>query len=150
MTFRNIKKVLKQRNYFLLFLISSLIYLSLSLYLTNYFFNGLSNFLTYTYYAYFNLSFNFILALLFGINLSLAYFKIKTHKSKVGFFSGFLSLFTAGCPACSLSSVCLLVAPSLAFGLVLLPFKGLEIQILGILVLSISIFIVSKDEICRK
>ena len=122
----------------------------MSIYLNYYFFNSLYNFLTLSYYSYFNLTFNFILALLFGINLSLAYFKIKTNKSKVGIVSGFLSLFTAGCPACSLSSVCLLVVPSLAFGLVLLPFKGLEIQIIGILILSTSILIISKDDKCKK
>ena len=150
MTFYNIKKVLKQRNYFMIFLISSLLYLTMSLYLNYYFFNSLYYFLTLSYYSYFNLTFNFILALLFGTNLSLAYFKIKTNKSKAGFFSGFFSLFTAGCPACSLSTACLLVAPSLAFGLALLPFKGLEIQLIGILVLSTSIFIISRDEKCKK
>ena len=157
MRIEKIKLLLKQKTYFKIFLISSILYLILSFYLIYYFFNGFYLFFNYylRYYPYFNILFTIILSFLFGINLSLIIYRFReikkyNNESGTGIFTSALSLFSAGCPVCSLSILTLLL-PSIFAGvsLVILPFKGLEIQFLGILLLLISIFVLTKENICK-
>lgn len=152
MKIKSIKIILKERKYFNIFLISFFLYLGLCVYLIYYFYNGFTQFLNYPvkYYPIASIIFSFTLSFLFGINITLIIHDIKT-KSKFGIFAIFTSFFTAGCPLCSLSILSLLI-PSLGltFLLVLLPFKGLEIQLLGILLLTLSIYITKENKICKK
>jgi len=157
MRFQKIKFLLKQKSYFRIFLISSILYLILSAYLVYYFFNGFYLFFNYSikYYPYFNILFTITLSMLFGINLSLIIYRFKeirkyNNESGTGIFTSVLSLFSAGCPVCSLSILTLLL-PSIFAGvsLAILPFKGLEIQFLGIILLLISIIILTKENTCK-
>jgi len=87
-----------------------------------------------------------IMSILFGIYLSLVVFKfsfINTKKGGVfGFFGGIIGAFGVGCPTCGAFLFGLIGAP---LALMYFPFKGLEIQILGILLLIVSIFFITKS-----
>lgn len=157
MRLQKIKSLLKQKSYFKIFLITFIFYLLLSTYLIYYFFNGFYSFFNYQirYYPYLNILFTLILALLFGINLALIMFRFKeikkyNNESGTGIFASILSLFSAGCPVCSFTILSFLIPGlSVTFSLAILPFKGLEIQLLGIIVLLISIFVLTKENICK-
>src|SRR3989344_3855508 len=110
MRFQKIKSLLKQKLYFKIFLITFIFYLLLSTYLIYYFFNGFYLFFNYylKYYPYLNILFTLILSFLFGTNLSLIIYRFKeiksyNNESGAGIFTSVLSLFSAGCPLCSLS-----------------------------------------------
>src|SRR3989344_8846248 len=157
MRLQKVKILLKQRIYFKIFLLSLLFYLLLSIYLIYYFFNGFYLFFNYSikYYPYLNILFTIILSFLFGINLSLILFRFKeikkyNNESGTGIFTSVLSLFSAGCPVCSFTILSFLIPGlSATFSLAILPFKGLEIQLLGILLLLIGIFILTKENVCK-
>ncbi|MEK6834749.1 MAG: hypothetical protein AABX61_00615 [Nanoarchaeota archaeon] len=157
MRLKKIKHLLKQKDYFRIFLISGISYLILSFYLIYYFFNGFYLFFNYyiKYYPWLNILFTLTLALLFGINLVLIIFRFKevrkyNNESGTGIFTSVLSLFSAGCPVCSFTILSFLIPGlSTAFTLAILPFKGLEIQLLGIILLLISIFILTKENVCK-
>jgi len=157
MRLKKIKDLLKQKSYFKIFLMTFIFYLILSGYLIYYFFNGFYLFFNYSikYYPWLNILFTLILALLFGINLALIIFRFKevrkyNNESGTGIFTSVLSLFSAGCPVCSFTILSFLIPGiSVTFSLAILPFKGLEIQLLGILLLIISIFILTKENVCK-
>src|SRR3989338_11631715 len=122
MRLEKIKSLLKQKDYFNIFLITFIFYLLFSTYLIYYFFNGFYLFFNYSirYYPSLNILFTLILSFLFGINLTLIIFRFKeikkyNNESGTGIFTGIISLFSAGCPVCSLSILALLV-PSLFAG----------------------------------
>jgi len=155
MRFEKIKNILKQKKYFKIFLFSLISYLILAMFLINYFFLGFELFFQQATYAFFNILATIILAFLFGINLSLVIYRFKEIKkyndeAGAGIFSMALSLFGAGCPACSFT-ILTLIFPVFtgAFSLAVLPLKGLEIQLLGILLLMISIFILTRENVCK-
>lgn len=83
-----------------------------------------------------------------GINLSLLIFKYRVMKSSSdrsplmsfgGIFGGGLA---AGCPSCSIS---LLAVFGFSSGLALLPLRGVEFSVLGIIALLFSLYYVSKS-----
>jgi hypothetical protein len=81
-----------------------------------------------------------IIALLFGVNLELVLRKLKFLKSHGGlhitFGAGLLSLIAAGCASCGLSFASVL---GIATIVSLLPFHGLELYIVSILILFVSL-----------
>lgn len=83
-----------------------------------------------------------IISFLFGINLELVLRKLKFLKKRGGlhitFGAGFLSLVAAGCASCGLSFASVL---GIATMVSLLPFHGLELYILSIVILSVSLFL---------
>ncbi len=103
-------------------------------------------------YTYFTLLSFVIISVLFGIYLSVFIYRFKLLKamkekkgSSIGFV-GYLGLiagvFGAGCPTCG-SVVFALVGAPLA--LMYLPFKGLELRVLSIILLLISIYILTRS-----
>jgi hypothetical protein len=69
--------------------------------------------------------------------------KISVGKEGVGgFFGFFFGLFTSGCAVCYPLIISFLGIPS---ALALLPFGGIELQVLSILLLSLSIYFVSRS-----
>ncbi len=95
-----------------------------------------------------------LISVLFGILFSLIFYKLKMNLSvspKTKFSGGigiFLAALVPGCAACGvgLISVLGLGAGALSF----LPFKGLEISILAILILGFAIIKVTKEMyICK-
>lgn len=92
-----------------------------------------------------------IVSLLFGIYASLFFYRVNLVKcdEKRGWFSGIFGssgfiagLFSAGCPMCGAVLFALFGAP---LALMIFPFKGLELKILSIVLLSISIHILAKS-----
>ena len=81
-----------------------------------------------------------IISLLFGVNLELVLRKIKFLKSSGNFHltigAGIISLFSAGCAACGLSFASVIGISSVV---TLLPFHGLLLYLLSILILLASL-----------
>ena len=95
-----------------------------------------------------------IVSILFGMLLSLIIYKIKILKvegikggsKKTGFFGTvgvFLAAFAPGCAACGIGLAALLGISGATLSL--LPFEGLELSILAIVILSFVTWKVSKD-----
>jgi hypothetical protein len=88
-----------------------------------------------------SLSLLLIISLLFGINLSLSLLKARTisrqKNVKLTFGIGIVSLAAGGCGACGFSVLSLIGAGG---ALTLLPFQGLEISLLAIVILSASLY----------
>ena len=155
MRIKKIKNILKQKNYFIIFLFTFIIYLILSGLLINYFFRGFYLFFQQATYAFFNILATLILGFLLGINLALIVYRFKeikkyNNESGAGLFSSAISLFGAGCPVCSFTILSLIIPGfSSVFSLAILPFKGLEIQLIAILALLLSIFYLTKGNVCK-
>jgi hypothetical protein len=81
-----------------------------------------------------------IIAFLFGLNLELVLRKLKFLKKQgslhITFGAGIISLISAGCASCGLSFASVI---GVAGAVSLLPFKGLELYILAILILLASL-----------
>lgn len=99
-----------------------------------------------------------ITSILVGTLISLMIFKIKTQKTNLskksntlGTIGLTLAILAPGCAACGLGIIALLGLGGIALNF--LPFKGLEISLLAILILSFTIFKMSKDmkecDICK-
>ncbi len=137
----------------LTFLLSFFSYLVLSLILINYFYNGFYLFFNnpIKYYPWISLFLTLVLSFLFGTNIAILISGfLSLNKAKFGILP-VTGLFAAGCPVCSLSMISLLIPGlSLTFTLAALPFKGLEIQFIAIILLAISIKILTRKNICKK
>ena len=76
--------------------------------------------------------------------------KFSVGKEGIGFLGGFFGLFTSGCAVCY---PLILTALGIPTALALLPFGGLELQLLSIALLFLSIYFVSrsivKGNLCR-
>ena len=146
--FSTIKSVLKQKKYFLIFLITTLIYLGIYYLIINYFLTSFSLFFT-TYvksYAYPAFILNIIVAILMGVNISLLIYRMKEFATdkKSSMMSGvviFAAALANGCPGCfaGLFSVILSIF-GISATLSILPFNGLELQGLSAVLLGASIF----------
>ncbi len=92
-------------------------------------------------------SLTFIVAILAGVNVSLAVFKIKgstsfnLKKSSGSAFGSTLTVFTPGCPACTTPLTTVLAAVG---GLSIFPLLGLEFKILSIGALIFSIYWITR------
>lgn len=96
-----------------------------------------------------------IISILFGIFFSLIGYKVRvlndTGNKKIGFFASvglFLGILVPGCAVCGIGilSALGLSAAVLSF----LPYKGLELSILSIVILGIVIFKISNElNVCK-
>jgi len=93
-------------------------------------------------------SLTFIVAILAGVNVSLAVFKIKgstlfnlKKSSSSSAFGSTLTAFTPGCPACTTPLTTVLAAVG---GLAIFPLLGLEFKILSVGALIISIYWITR------
>lgn len=156
MSINNIKKILKKKNYFTIFLSASVLMLGLLYFLTLATVTDYSlkifimmNGLNYTLLTFFMLV---LISFLFGLYSSLAVYILKCNslniKTGATGFSGFLAgIFGAGCPMCGSLIFGLFGAPLVLF---FLPFKGLEIRAASIIILFASLLLVSKNlDNCR-
>ncbi len=87
------------------------------------------------------------IAIVGGVNISMIIFKFITTKKFGGpnfvGLSGLVgSAFGAGCPACATSLISVL---GVSGGLSVLPFKGVEFTSLGLLILLVSFYFISKS-----
>lgn len=103
--------------------------------------NGFS----YTIWTFFLLA---VIALLLGIYISLAVFsfKIKLKSNKTSGFIGvvglIVGLFSAGCPMCGAFLFGLFGFPLALF---FMPYNGLELRALSVLILVVSIYLISRS-----
>ena len=88
-----------------------------------------------------------------GILLSMILFKFRLHnkitgKGFLGFIGSGISAFGVGCPTCGAFLFGLIGLP---FTLMYFPFKGVELQLFGILILLISIYLtgMSINSLCK-
>lgn len=149
-----IKVVITERKYFLIFLLTSVLFFGMLSFLTLATTAGydirvfiMMNGLQYTILT---LSASIIISLLFGIWVSLLYrMKLKQigfHEHSIGFFGSSAGIFSAGCPMCGSLVLGIFGAP---LGLFFLPFKGLELKALSMAFLLISVFVMAKSLNCR-
>jgi hypothetical protein len=148
-----IKSVLKQRKYFLIFLISAIGYSAAYYFIISYFLDGFSNLFT-SYvksYAYSALGLNILVALLLGVNISMIIYRFKSYATgkKSSMMSGvgiFAAALANGCPGCFAGLFPLILS---IFGvsatLSVLPFNGLELQTLSAGLLGVSIFFLAGN-----
>ena len=144
-----VKQILKRKTYFLIFLITSIIIFLVFYFLTLWEvtdkslrifieMNGYN-------YAFFSFLFLVIIALLLGVYVALFIFKIRMIKRGSGFsgFLGFIAgLLSSGCPMCGSVIFALLGFPLALF---FLPFKGLELRVLSIILLLFSVYFLARS-----
>ncbi len=167
------KTVFSNFRYLLLTLFIGFVFYLFNVFIANYanilsFYEVLSfnNYINFLYSLVFDFvkiislsSFIFILiiSIFFGIFFSLIVYKSNSKirlSKKTNFFGGlavFLGIFAPGCAACGIGLVTLL---GLGAGfLSFLPYDGVELSILSIIVLCFTIFKISKDlticEVCK-
>ncbi len=150
---QEIKFVLHKRNYLILFvcasLISFLVFYFLSLLTIAD--NSLAIFVMMNgfWFSFAMFLMLALIALLFGVYVSLLVFKIKLNCKGKGFLvsvfggSGLIAgLFGAGCPMCGAALFALFGAPLALF---FLPFKGLELRLLALVLLGLSVYFLSRS-----
>ncbi|HKC14703.1 MAG TPA: hypothetical protein VKC89_01925 [Patescibacteria group bacterium] len=87
-------------------------------------------------------------SILSGLSISLTVFRVRRTKVLVGranlltLFGSFGGAFGAACSACNASLIALL---GISGGLAIFPFKGLEISILALILLTFSLYYTSKS-----
>lgn len=167
------KKVFGRPKYGLIVLVSGILFYLLNVVIQSYstlssyyqvygLFAALEFFVQLSYAFPYSIKFNSVVtllltAILFGILLSLIIFKAANTKERTGKqgITGTIGLFFAllapGCAACGLGLVAALGLSSTI--ITILPYDGLELSVLAILILSFTIFKISKDltvcQICR-
>ncbi|MBS8121557.1 hypothetical protein [Candidatus Vampirococcus lugosii] len=96
---------------------------------------------------------NYVIAVLFGLIFASSSYKIfyfgsfNAKENSSSILGSFLSLISIGCPACGIT-----IASYIGLsGLILsLPYSGIELKILGILIMLISLFFTLKNlEVCK-
>ncbi len=156
MGFKLFPKFNLNKKYLLLsLLVSSVTFISLY-YLTFYYTtpNALRS-MEGLFYLYFTFISNFIISILFGLNVSILMqkFRMKTKIAKESSLSGsgvLAGAFASGCPVCG---SLLLPLIGVGSGLTAFPFRGLELKALAVSLMLVSTYFVlrgnNKCEICH-
>jgi hypothetical protein len=136
--FKYLKEIFSNKNYFILYFILSLFFILIFDYFSNYEIIEVNLGLKYLYLIIFSqYLISFLLSLFFVISVyKFNYFKkfsIKEQSSS--FIGGFVGFFITGCPSCSIT-----LASYLGLGGLIgfLPYYGLELKFLSILILLYS------------
>ena len=146
-----IEDVLSKRNYFILFILTSLILFAVfyvfTLATTTDHSIGIFVMMNGVSYAFFTFLLLVVIALLFGVYIALVVYGIKLRSKYAGssvFGAGGLIVgaFSAGCPMCGAFLFGLFGAPLTLF---FMPYKGLELRVLAMVLLAISIYALSKN-----
>ncbi|MDQ7009104.1 MAG: hypothetical protein Q9M94_02335 [Candidatus Gracilibacteria bacterium] len=91
-----------------------------------------------------------IISLLFGLFIGATLYKINyfsVKKSGIGILGGFIGALVSGCPACSITLASYL---GLAGFMYLLPYSGLELKVLSVLILLYANYSTIKNlEVCK-
>ena len=100
-----------------------------------------------SFYLYFTFASNFIISILFGLNVSILVQRIrmKAKIAKESSLSGsgvLVGAFASGCPVCG---SLLLPLVGVSGGLAVLPFRGLELKALAVSLMIISTYFVLKS-----
>lgn len=150
-TVETIKSVFYQRKYLMIFIIAFLVVFSILYYfmVAKIADNSLkiAIMMSGSVFVTITITFIFIISTLFGLYISLLSFKIVNSlilgsQSSLGIIGGTLGAFGVGCPTCGAVLFSLIGAP---LALTYLPFRGIELQIVGIVFLVFSVYIASKS-----
>lgn len=146
--FENIKIIYTNKKYLITFILVSLVAFITFYYLTFYYTtpNALQS-MEGSFYFYFTFISNFIISVLFGMNVSilLQKFRMKAKVLKESSLSGSSVLagaFASGCPVCG---SLLLPLIGISSGLAAFPFRGLELKALALALMLISTYFVLKS-----
>lgn len=156
MVLENIEEIVFDGKYFLLFLTASALMFSLLSFLmvasTADYSIAIFIVMNGVWFTFLSIATSLIISILFSINFVLALHKIKEASSNakkngaIGVFGIASGIFASGCPMCG----------SILFGffgmpltLFLLPFKGLELKAISIVLLAISIVLLAKNPTCK-
>ena len=149
MYLRVFKKVFRQLKYILISLFAFLVLIVLAAWLPNLALVkiipfGLVTALPTTLGPYFY--YLLLVALLFGVNVSLSicYFKQAGKMNVSGLGGIVVSLFGLGCASCGSLILAPILGTAIAGGIPFLPFGGLEISILGVVLLIWSMHVLVK------
>ena len=145
--------VLKRKKYAFIAVIAGALMAALFYYLTviNVAYKSISIFseMNGLEFTIFSLLLSLVIAILFGIYLGLLIFRqdiIKDKKNPKHFLSGTggtaAGIIGAGCPSCGAPLFAFFGAP---MALLALPFRGLEIKILSILLILLSIYLLAQS-----
>ena len=136
------------KKYFTIFiLVSSITFITLY-YLTFYYTNPQAlRSMEGSFYLYFTFISNFIISVLFGLNISiiLQRIKMKSKIAKESSLSGsgvLAGAFASGCPVCG---SLLLPLIGISGGLAAFPFRGLELKALAVSLMLVSTYFVLKS-----
>ena len=145
----NLKLLYSQKKYYFITLISVIIIGVVMFYFTNF---SLISGNQGKVFAYTQIFFQLIISLLFGINISALWYKLKLSslvKEKTSTsLAAILSVIVSGCPACGITLASYL---GLATFFSALPFFGLELKIIAILLLLYSTNSLLKNlNVCRQ
>ena len=159
---KNLKDVLKEKNYLILFLIFSIGFIFGSYYLTIYRINSLDNFFYVNGFKFsvIYLIMSFLISISLGLYLTLFLYKYNCLKkvdykySSFGFLGLLMGALGTGCAGCSITLLSLIISGfGATFGLASLPFKGLELKTLGLFfLLGANVFTLNNlnSKICKK
>ena len=150
-----IKSVLSLRKYFGIAVAAGMVYWGLYFAQVSYTAGGFLNFVNgfVKSYVLFSVPLSVIIATLIGINIALVVSKIQYLKnlksgSATSFFGILAGAFASGCPGCAVG---FFPAFASVFGisatLASLPFGGIELQLVSVLLLAVSIFLLSNDKV---
>ncbi len=159
------KRIFSKPSYIITTIVVAILFYLINVIITN--FSNLSNFYSaygfkesITFFITLSLGFQktihqhsfitlIIISILFGVLISLILFKLKkAHKGSkkagiLGTIGLFFALLAPGCAACGFGLIAILGLSSVF--LAFLPFKGLEISVIAIAIMTIAIFKISKD-----
>ena len=154
---KNIKLIYSNKKYLIISIITSIITFIALYYLTFYFTTPRAlRSMEGSFYLYFTFISNFIISILFGLNVSIILQRInmKANVAKESSLSGsgvLAGAFASGCPVCG---SLLLPLIGVSGGLAAFPFRGLELKALALLLMLISTYFVLKSnnkcESCEK
>lgn len=145
--------ILKRKKYALIAVSATLLFGGLSYYLSvaNVAFKSLFVLIEMDgpYFTAFSLFLSLIISILFGIYLALFFFRREIIKNEsaakstiLGTGGSVASVIASGCPTCGAPFLALFGVP---LGLMSLPFRGLEIKVLSIILLSFSIYLLAQS-----
>ena len=150
-----IKQVIFTRPYIYSFIITFILYL-----IINFLVNDLSK--TFPVLFNFNLNIvipllilNLLIAALIGINVNLIWLKFKEYRKinkeqGLTFFGSFIGLLGGACPGCFAGLFpAFLGLFGVTASLSILPFYGLELQVISAVTLIISIIFLTNEYICK-
>ncbi len=151
--FVNIRSVLREKKYFLIFAFTSFfVFISLSLLTlatTTNFSPDIFVMMNGKQYAFLTLLLFTGISLLSGLYFSLLFYKILAVlplQKKISSFTGIgafiLGIFSTGCPMCGAFILGLFGFPLALF---FMPFKGLELRFLSFLFLFTAVYLMSKE-----
>lgn len=153
----NIKVIYTNKKYLVIFILVSLAAFVAFYYLTFYYTTPKAlRSMEGPFYLYFTFVSNFIISILFGINISMLLHRLsmKTKITKESSLSGsgvLAGAFASGCPVCG---SLLLPLIGVSSGLAAFPFRGLELKALALSLMLISTYFVlkgnNKCDACEK